>query len=349
VADERFINVFLDTQFFDSNQMDFANKTFEVLRLNVAAGHIHVFSTLVTQREVERHVRERAAKAHEKLDTVRKDPLLRHVKQPPFDVFHAGPTAEEIRSVMLAQLKECWESLRTTTLPVNDINLGAVLDDYFSVRPPFGTGKKKAEFPDAFAAQALRTWCRTNGQKMHVVSGDGDWQAVCDAVPEFIFKKELAELLGRFPDARISKAIRGWITSNAVVVQKAISGGFRDYMFFRRPQYEGELLTVDVTRLRIDDTHVIHLDKGVATVEVPCKIAYRFTKQRTAAPDIHYLISLGDPGRIIEGKSKTKAVAEMTMRYDESDPTRCSIENVGVSLRRPFAADYEKSPGSAEP
>jgi hypothetical protein len=93
VADDRFINVFLDTQFFDSNQMDFANKTFEVLRLNVAAGHIHVFSTSVTQREVERHVRERAAKAHEKLDAARKDPLLRHVKQPPFDVFHAGPTA----------------------------------------------------------------------------------------------------------------------------------------------------------------------------------------------------------------------------------------------------------------
>src|SRR5690348_10808971 len=121
--------------------MDFANKTFEVLRLNVAAGHIHVFSTSITQREVERHVRERAAKAYEKLDAARKDPLLRHAKQPPFDVFHAGPTAEDIKSVMLAQLKECWESLRTTTLPVNDINLGAVLDDYFNVRPPFGTGK----------------------------------------------------------------------------------------------------------------------------------------------------------------------------------------------------------------
>ncbi len=37
MADERFINVFLDTQFFDSNQMDFASKTFEVLRLAAQA------------------------------------------------------------------------------------------------------------------------------------------------------------------------------------------------------------------------------------------------------------------------------------------------------------------------
>src|ERR1700693_5759979 len=106
MADERFINVFLDTQFFDSNQMDFANKTFEVLRLNVAAGHIHVFSTSVTQREVERHVRERAAKAHDKLEALRKDSLLRHVKDPPFDTLHAGPTAEDIRNAMLSQLSE---------------------------------------------------------------------------------------------------------------------------------------------------------------------------------------------------------------------------------------------------
>ena len=284
MADERFINVFLDTQFFDSNQMDFANKTFEVLRLNVAAGHIRVFSTAVTQREVERHVRERATKAHEKLETLRKDSLLRQVKQAPFDAFHARPTAEDITNAMLSQPKECWETLRTTTLPVNDVNVSAVFDDYFNVQPPFGAGKKKSEFPDAFAAHALRAWCKANGQKMNVVSGDGDWQAVCDAVPEFIFKKELAEVLGRFPDARMSKTIRGWINSNLAAVQKAIAGAFRDHLFFRRPQGDGELRNVDVTRIRIDDAYVIHVDKGIVTVEVLCKIAYRFMKVRTQAP-----------------------------------------------------------------
>ena len=170
---------------------------------------------------------------------------------------------------MLSQLSECWKSLRTTTLPVNDVNLSAILDDYFNVQPPFGTGKKKAEFPDAFAAHALRAWCKANGQKMHVISGDGDWQAVCDAVPEFIFKKELAELLGQFPDAGISKTIRGWIDANAAAVQKAIAGAFRDYLFFGRTQGEGEMRTVDVTRVRIDDAYVIHLDSGCATVRGP--------------------------------------------------------------------------------
>src|SRR5207249_3278369 len=130
------------------------------------------------------------AKAHEKLEALRRDPLLRHVKQAPFDAFHAGPTAKDIGTAMLSQLKHCWESLRTTTLPVNDVNVSAVFDDYFSVQPPFGTGKKKSEFPDAFAAHALRAWCKANGQIMHVVSGDGDWESVCAAVPEFIFKKE---------------------------------------------------------------------------------------------------------------------------------------------------------------
>jgi galactokinase len=104
MGDEQFINVFPDTQSFDSNQMDFANKTLEVLRWNVAARHIHIFSTAVTQREAERHVSERAAKAQVKLETLRDDSLLRHVKQAQLDAFHAIPVAKDIRNAMFSQV-----------------------------------------------------------------------------------------------------------------------------------------------------------------------------------------------------------------------------------------------------
>jgi PIN domain len=337
MADERYINVFLDTHFFDSNQLDFANKTFEVLRLNVAAGHIHVFSTGVTQREVERHVRERAAKAHERLQLLRKDSLLRHVKQAPFDFLRGGPTDEDIEGVMLSQFTQCWKSLRTTTLPVNNVNVSALLDDYFEVRPPFGSGKKKAEFPDAIAVHTLRGWCRANGQMMHVVSGDPDWQAVCSVVPEFILKKEVAEVLERFPDAGVSKTIREWMDANVGEVRKAIARAFSDYLFFGKTQAEWEMRTVEVTRVRVDEAYVIHLDNGLATVEVPCKVAYDFMKVRTVAPDIHYLITMGDPEKIIRGRSKSKAVAEMTIRYNVGSPGDCQIEAASISLRRPYA------------
>jgi hypothetical protein len=35
--------------------------------------------------------------------------------------------------------------------------LKQVLDLYFARRPPFGEGKKKSEFPDAFVLEALKS------------------------------------------------------------------------------------------------------------------------------------------------------------------------------------------------
>jgi hypothetical protein len=332
MADLRFINVFLDTQFFDSNQLDFFNKTFEVLRSNVAAGQIHVFSTEVTYREVQKHVRERAAKVHEKLESVRKDSLIRHVTQPPFDALQSAPSHEDIEGVMLRQLSDCWSSLRTTTLLVKDTNILALLDSYFKATPPFSSGKKKSEFPDAIAAQALQAWCKASGQKMHVISGDGDWRAVCEMVPELIHKTDLAEILSSFPNAEISKTIREWILASDEV-KKAVEKAFREHLFSKAGRPGKELRTVDVKQLRVSDAYVIQLDNGLATVELLCKIAYRFMKVRTQ------LISHGEP-EPYEGKSKAKAVAELVIRYDMRDPSANSIESVGISLRRPFAPGY---------
>jgi PIN domain len=332
MAGSRFVNVFLDTQFFDSNQLDLANKTFEVLRSAVAAGHLHVFSTEVTRREVERHVRERAAKLHERLESVRRDSFVRNLTRPPFDALHAAPTRQDIEKALLDQLADCWSDLRTTTLPIAGANVTTILDDYFNARPPFGPGKKKSEFPDAFAAQALQAWCRQNEQPMHVISGDGDWKAVCDAVPSLIHKFEIAEILASFPDATASKAIRDWLSANKDLVQKAIIHAFKDYLFFVKKRYKGELRTVDVVWVRIDDAYVIQLQNGVAAVELPCKIAYRFVVAHET-PDTPYAVVSRLRNRIYEGKSKTKVVIEMAVRYDVANPDNKAIESVSVAAR----------------
>jgi hypothetical protein len=337
MAEPRFVNVFLDAQVFVAKQFDFSNTTFEVLRSRVAAGHIHVFSTEVTRREVERHVKARAARLHEKLESVRRDSLIRHLTQPPFEALHRAPTREDVEAALLGQLADCWNSLRVNTLSIKDTSVSAVLDDYFNVRPPFSK-KKNKEFPDAFAAQALQSWCKANAQSIHVISEDGDWRAVCDAIPELIYTTELADILKDFPDAVISKAVRGWVFANDAAVKDAIVRAFRDYLFFGKKWYDRELRTVDVTRVRIDEAYVIQADKGAAAIQITCKIAYAFMTVRTEAPDIHYLITHGEPEATYKGRSKTKAVAEFAVRYDEANPGNVTVESVSIALRRSFAA-----------
>ena len=72
-----------------------------------------------------------------------------------------------------------------------------VFDRYFSKQPPFGTGKKKSEFPDAFAAEALLDFARAKQVDLTVVSSDGDWEAVCEICHEFSHASSLSEVVER--------------------------------------------------------------------------------------------------------------------------------------------------------
>lgn len=57
-------------------------------------------------------------------------------------------------------------------------NLEVVLTKYFTGEPPFASGTKKFEFPDALALESLESWAAQNGA-MLLVSRDKGWQSYC--------------------------------------------------------------------------------------------------------------------------------------------------------------------------
>lgn len=72
----------------------------------------------------------------------------------------------------------------------------SVLEMYFSSRPPFGTsGKKKNEFPDAFALMSLEAWASTQKTLVLVVSHDGDWQDYGAESASLVVVEDLAQAL----------------------------------------------------------------------------------------------------------------------------------------------------------
>jgi hypothetical protein len=331
LASERYINVFLDTEFFKGNSLDFNNKTFQALKTNVAAGHIHVVSTLITRREVERHVGLHAEELSKKLEQFRKDPVIRNSKEPAFAAWRNVLPQEKIQAELLAQLNAIWRELDIKTLPTDKVDTKAIFDDYFNTQPPFGPGKKKSEFPDAFAAHALRDWCASNSEKLHVVGRDGDWKALCESVPEFEHVTELAEILSRFPDPEIAKAVRAWLTANDADVRERISREAQQFQFIRWARQGTPIDYLNITKIRMDAKYVIQVEGGSATVEIPCLVRYEFKRPRTKAPDIHYLISLGDPGPSIYKKGKSRLVVELTVNYDPSTGAVTGLGDVRIS------------------
>ena len=59
------------------------------------------------------------------------------------------------------------------------VDTGTLFGDYFTGRAPFGSGKKKNEFPDALALNALERTACDRGFGILIVTKDRDWKEFC--------------------------------------------------------------------------------------------------------------------------------------------------------------------------
>ena len=63
---------------------------------------------------------------------------------------------------------------------MNTVSSRSIFEAYFAGNPPFGTGKKKFEFPDAMALLALEDAATRMGSGILVISSDNDWRSFCE-------------------------------------------------------------------------------------------------------------------------------------------------------------------------
>lgn len=333
-------NIFLDAQVFESNQFDFGNKTFQALITAVAAGLVRVYSTEVTQREIEKRLKQRTAEAVGHLKTFSKNLKVRCIHLEPFVATQAQAriSIDDAQNNALEQLRGFWKSARVEVVPISGTDVRKVFDDYFSVKPPFGSKDKKAEFPDAFAADALASWCASKKQKMNVVTDDGDWEALCKDHPNFIHKKQLAEVLAAFPDPRLSKAIRETLIARKDDIAALLNTSLTASLV--NTSVSGATITeVIIKKTELCDIYVIYISEGSATVEVRCRFVYVLRLRYDPVFVTHKV----PRRRKASGKvaTKARAIAELGVTFDPKKPSDVKVDSTDVrQLARPFADDW---------
>jgi len=121
-------------------------------------------------------------------------------------------TLDKIR----VSLEDYFEDVDATILPVSQVDSAKIFESYFSQRPPFGDGKKKFEFPDAFSLLALQDWCEENDQKMYVVSADSDMEAYCNSSESLFYLPNLSHFLDlvNSEENLVSEEMRIWLHEN---------------------------------------------------------------------------------------------------------------------------------------
>lgn len=92
-----------------------------------------------------------------------------------------------------------------------------IYDAYFNGHVPFGVGKKKNEFPDALALNALEATARIRETSFLVVSKDGDWRKFCEQSQRLYLMPELEAALALLndPPLVVRQTILGWLAADS--------------------------------------------------------------------------------------------------------------------------------------
>jgi hypothetical protein len=190
----------IDTSVIDKYGTDLRNRVLLGLRQFNGTSIAILFSDLIIG-EVNSHI---TKKARETIVAVLKE-LRGHRK-----IWGHNESAEELGSgAHLArdpaefadqQWKLFSDEVEAGTLVSADlVHLNELTERYFSNAAPFsGTGKKKAEFPDAIALLSLEAWAKSKGKMVLAISSDEDWHAFADQSIHIFCLQDIPEALDHF-------------------------------------------------------------------------------------------------------------------------------------------------------
>jgi hypothetical protein len=268
-------NVFIDTQYFDSINYSFSVKALKELVRLVEEGGVRVFLTSVTLGEMRSHVVEHMKEAANALKSFKdKGRFFRNLPSLPVHGAFEDFNLDEATKQALQTLDDFTKGARITVLDLSHILPDPVFEKYFAKQPPFGEGKKKSEFPDAFAFAVLDKWCDENKQGMIVVSGDSDWKSVADQKRQMHWLPKVDDLIDEINQERKIAAEwdKFWDDHLGDVIS-AISAKFEGSEFHLVDE-EGDVDGVTVTQTKLGEPALLEAEVHVATFSVTVEIAF---------------------------------------------------------------------------
>jgi hypothetical protein len=335
-------NVFVDTSTFIEQNYSFHGAVFQNLLRLCANGQAKVFVTDITYREVIAHIEEDIAKACQACARLQRDArILRNLPHPPFVGLFERIDPNSTTAELILQFKAFLERISTETLSTSSVSIESVFDKYFLRKPPFGEGKKKDEFPDAFSLQALENWCEAREELMYVVSADGDMPKHCAGSKNLLHLQKLAEFINvvEFHDEVLAPSVDRLLEANAAAIEDAITNEFVNQGFWIEDQ-DGDVNGVDVKHLECLDRLVLEIDKNSAVVQVDTSITFEadiiYDDLDTASYDSEdkVLIPWQQINKVVE-QTET-VIATVYIKHDVEEPGYFEIDRVEIDTGQRF-------------
>ena len=193
------LNVTIDTNIFEANKFDFGtDSTLSLLVKNVQNGKIKLVLSDIVIREVEKHIYRRVKNVCGKARKLRKEYLdilpEQYLVDIGMEIYVQIPNKEEVYNQANNVFYNFLEDCKVERLDIDSINLETIIEDYFSVRPPFENSEnKRKEFPDAFIAQEIKNHFGSD-EIVAIISQDKGFKKACGDNNNYLFFNSLGEL-----------------------------------------------------------------------------------------------------------------------------------------------------------
>jgi hypothetical protein len=273
-------NVFLDTCIFVAE--NFNSTAYHTLIRLGTIGAVKLKNTDITLREIKQQIAEKVTEAIKSLlAKSSKSTVLRNFEG--YSALMERFTAQKSESLA----RELWERVETELKAANveiisasDMAAGPIFEAYFAQKPPFGTGEKRKEFPDAFVIAALEVWCEQNGEEIHVITTDGTVREACEASDTLYPLESLADFvdLALRRDEYVEKAAE-YLQEHTDPIKDALKEAIEDrYIYLKDEDGDGEATVNEISSLYVDDIVASDGDTMVlrcsATVDLTASVSY---------------------------------------------------------------------------
>lgn len=344
--------VVLDTNAIEHFNFMFEDNALSELLIEAEVGTVRLGLTDVQKSELEAHLNEQlthvalvakhliggagqkrisAPRAKAETDGVRLPRVLSNAV-----VAEAIENLVKSANSLRADLANFFETKNLEIISTSEIPGGRVLPAYFAAKPPFGEGRKKHEFPDAFAIAAISDLAMAiiDDTEVHVVSADSDWVKALNGSNKIRMHKTVGEALQYIRKLEtVDDALEGLVVRKQTSLNEAIAKAFVDLGFVNYDSWEADVDEVYVDSVEVDSIAVTKKVNRVLTVDVECTVEFScivFSSQGEYAPTLSAKLSLSD---------EVSGIASITMT-----PALDGIEEVGFRFtEQVIAVSFENA------
>lgn len=334
------VNIYLDTTVFKAANFHYDTVAFKQLIALAKRGKAVIHLTSITMREVETHIRRDVEKAISAIRHSRKEArILRNIQGEKFKWLFQDGDVEEQYTAIRSLFTEFISQINANIIPVQTADIEEIFRRYFASQPPFSTGEKKAEFPDAFVIQAILQWCEQVDESMYIISNDGDMAAVSQQEEKLTVFTKVEEILNLFSleDKDISAYAIAAFESLSEDIKSGIEKKF-DWLGFILQDEDGDINNVEASAIKILDKYLVMAGETRAIFAVDVEVEY--------SADVTY----GDPtmsfwdgeeGSYVHHEFITETVesteqlpVEIQLKYELSkDPNTAQLVSVEILQR----------------